>query len=67
MDIAQLSMSLAQSNVTSNFGVAMLSNSLDSMETAGAGVLKLMEAAPAPSAMELSVNPAVGGNFDMSV
>ena len=39
-------------------GLAMLSNQLDVTDSLGAGMIR---------AMENSVNPAVGSNFDMSV
>lgn len=63
MDIAQISMSLAQTNSLSKVGVAVLDKAMESSETAGQGILKMMDAA----AMERSVNPAVGSNFDMLV
>lgn len=63
MDIAQISMSLAQTNSLSKVGVAVLDKAMKSSETAGQGILKMMDAA----AMERSVNPAVGSNFDMLV
>lgn len=62
MDIAGLSMALSQVQTTSQVGVAVLSKSLDSMETSGAAMIDMMK-----SSMELSVNPAVGGNFDMYI
>ncbi|MBQ3786326.1 MAG: YjfB family protein [Lachnospiraceae bacterium] len=57
-DIASLSMVMAQDKVMSDFGTAMLSKSLDTFEQNGAEMAKMLE---------LSVNPGVGGNFDMSV
>ncbi len=57
-DIASLSMVMAQDKVMSDFGTAMLSKSLDTFEQNGADMAKMLE---------LSVNPGVGGNFDMSV
>lgn len=63
MDIANVSMALAQSNLTTDVGVAMLSKSLDTVDSLGAGLVELIDS----SAMELSVNPAVGSNFDMRV
>lgn len=50
--------SLAQASVMNNVGVAMLKNTMEQNEIQGAGIAKMME---------MSVNPAVGGNFDMSV
>lgn len=63
MDIAGLSMSMAQINTQSAFGVAMLSKSLDQVSSTGSQIVGMMDAA----AMELSVNPHIGGNIDISV
>lgn len=63
MDIAKLAMNMTQVNTQQAVGTAVLGKAMDSQETAGEGLLKLMDAA----AMELSVNPHIGGNFDMSV
>ncbi len=63
MDIAQLSMAMSASQVQSAFGVAMLSQSLDTAAVAGNQITSMIDA----SAMELSVNPAIGANFDMYV
>lgn len=57
-DIASLSMVQSSVKLGSDVGVAMLSKSLDNLEVAGESLTK---------AMELSVNPSIGGNFDMSV
>ena len=66
MNISNIS--LAQLSVTgsdslSKVETAMLSNALDANDVAGAGLLKMIDAA----AMERSVNPSVGSNFDMVV
>ncbi len=63
MDIAGLSMAMSASQVQSAFGVAMLSKSLDVVEDTGAQITNMIDAA----AMERSVNPGVGANFDMYV
>lgn len=63
MDIAQLSMSMSAIQTNSAFGVAMLSKSLDAASTAGDQIVNMIDS----SAMERSVNPAVGSNFDMYV
>ncbi|MDE5932905.1 MAG: YjfB family protein [Lachnospiraceae bacterium] len=63
MDIAGLSMAMSASQVNSAFGVAMLSKSLDAAATAGDQITNMIDAA----AMERSVNPAVGANFDMYI
>ncbi|MCQ2497463.1 MAG: YjfB family protein [Lachnospiraceae bacterium] len=62
MDIAGLSTSLAQVNTVNQVSVAMLSKSLDTSEQQGASLISMMD-----RSMELSVNPNVGSNFDMSV
>ena len=63
MDIARLSLAMSASQTQSAFGVAMLSKSLDTLEDTGAQITKMIDAA----AMERSVNPGVGTNFDMYV
>lgn len=63
MDIARLSMSMSTANVQSQVSMAVLSNALDTMEELGQGLIEIMDAA----AMELSVNPGVGANFDMRI
>ncbi len=63
MDIASISMAMAQTNNLSKVGVAVLDNAMEANEIAGQGLMKMMDAA----AMERSVNPAVGSNFDMVV
>ena len=62
MSIPEISMSLAQTRTLDDVGVALLSKSLDMMESAGTQMVDMMK-----SSMELSVNPAVGGNLDMYV
>lgn len=63
MDIAGLSMAMSASQVNSAFGVAMLSKSLDAAASTGNQITDMIDSA----AMELSVNPNVGANFDMYV
>lgn len=63
MDIASVSMALAQTNTLSQVGIAVLDNAMESSQAAGQGIMKMIDAA----AMERSVNPAVGSNFDMLV
>lgn len=63
MDIAGLSMTMSASQANSAFGVAMLSKSLDAASTAGEQITSMIDAA----AMERSVNPTVGANFDMYI
>ena len=63
MDIAALSMAMAQVNTQSAYGVAMLSKSLDLASSTGDQIVGMMDVA----AMELSVNPHIGANIDISV
>lgn len=63
MNIAELSMAMSMTNVQSAYGVAMLSKSLDQVSSTGNQIAGMMDAA----AMELSVNPHIGGNIDISV
>lgn len=63
MDIAGLSMGLSQAQVVTDVGTAILAKSLDMMETAGDGMVAMMER----SMMENSVNPNLGGNIDIMV
>lgn len=63
MDIAKLSMSMSSIQTNSAFGVAMLSKSLDAASNTGDQIVNMIDSA----AMERSVNPAVGSNFDMYI
>ncbi len=63
MDIAEVSMALANASVLSQVGTAVLDKALDASRELGAGIVQVMDAA----AMELSVNPNVGANFDIRV
>ena len=63
MDIAGLSMDLANISTMSKVGTAVLGKTLDTNEALGAGLVEMIDAA----AMERSVNPAVGSQFDLRV
>lgn len=63
MDIAGLSTALSASKVRSDVGIAVLSKAMDINEAAGQGLVQMIDAA----AMEQSVNPTIGANFDMRV
>ena len=63
MNIAGLAMNLTAIDTASKIGTAVLSKELDTNEVLGEGMVQMIDAA----AMERSVNPAVGGNFDMSI
>lgn len=61
MDIPALSMALSNVKTANEVGMAVLSKAMDQNEIQGAGLVNMIDAA----AMERSVNPAVGSNFDM--
>lgn len=63
MDIPALSMSMAQANLLTDVGTAVLAKTMDQAEAVSASLTDMLDAA----AMELSVNPAVGGNIEISV
>lgn len=63
MDVAALSMSLAQVDLGSKIGTAVLDKAMETNEELGAGLVQMIDAA----AMERSVNAAVGGNFDIRI
>lgn len=58
MDIAELSISMSLADVNSQVGMAVLAKNLDTIETMGDGMKKMME---------MSVNPNLGANFDVTV
>ena len=63
MDIAGVSTALSNVSLQSQVGTAVLSKAMDTNEELAQGLLELIDSA----AMERSVNPAVGSNFDMYV
>ena len=63
MDIAGVSTALSNVSLQSQVGTAVLSKAMDTNEALAAGLMKLIDSA----AMERSVNPSVGANFDMYV
>lgn len=63
MDIPGLSMAMAQTNVMSKVGTAVLSKTMDTSEAMASQVVDMIDR----SAMEVSVNPHIGSNFDVSV
>lgn len=63
MDIAGLSMNLSAVSTMSKVSMAVLSQTMDTNEELGQGLVEMIDAA----AMERSVNPAVGANIDMYV
>ncbi|MBQ9991259.1 MAG: YjfB family protein [Lachnospiraceae bacterium] len=63
MDIASLSVIRAQNMSLTQVGTAMLDKSLENLDSLGQGIVEMLDAA----AMERSVNPHIGSNFDMLV
>lgn len=63
MNIGNVSMALAQSSSLSDVGTAVLGKSLETAEQNGNGLLKILNSA----ALERSINPSIGANFDMVV
>lgn len=63
MDIAGVSMALSNISVMDRVGTAVLGKAMETNEELAAGIVEMMDAA----AMELSVNPNVGANFDMRI
>ena len=60
--IPALSVMMSQSKVSNEVSTSMLKKTLDVSEQGGEALIQMMR-----SSMELSVNPSVGGNFDVSV
>lgn len=58
MDISEISISLNQTSLMTAVSTAVLGMSLDAVETSGENMVKMME---------LSVNPNIGSNIDVSV
>lgn len=63
MDIASVSVALSQASSLNQIGTAVLSNALDTQEVIGQGLVEMIDSA----AMERSVYPHIGSNFDMIV
>lgn len=63
MDIAGVSMALSNISTQTQIGTAVLDKALQTNEDLGAGMVQMIDAA----AMERSVNPHIGGNFDMRI
>jgi len=63
MDIAGVSMALANIQTANSVSTAVLGKALDQNESQGQALVGMIDAA----AMERSVNPSVGSHFDMLV
>lgn len=64
MDIPTLSIQLSNMKLQTDWGVAMLANSLDTSESVGN---KMVEMLDSQRIMEQSVHPYLGSNFDVSL
>lgn len=63
MDIASLSMAMSEQNAKTSVGIAMVSKSLDVVETQSENMIDLIESAP--PALETSVG--IGTQLDVSI
>lgn len=63
MDIASVAMSMTHASSLSQIGTALLDNALETNEVLGQGLVEMLDSA----AMERSVYPHIGSNFDMLV
>lgn len=63
MNIPELSMALSQTKALRDVGVAVLSKTMDTALEQGSAMASMIDS----SAMELSVNPDIGANIDISV
>lgn len=63
MDIAAVSMALADVSLTTQVSTAMLDKVMNSNEELAGGLMQMIDSA----AMERSVNPHVGSNFDIRI
>ena len=59
MDIAKISMALAQTQTLSNVGIAVLDKTMESSEVLGQGIMKMMDAAAMESLIVLSLCSAI--------
>lgn len=63
MDITSVAMAMSQGSSLNQIGTAMLSKAMDTNEALGQGLVEMIDSA----AMERSVYPHIGSNFDMVV
>ncbi len=61
-----IAMNMQATQLQSAVGISMLKNSIDQGEQQAAAVSEVLSSV-SPAQMELSINPAVGGNIDISV
>lgn len=62
MNIPELSTALANVNLMNQVGIAVLDTAMENSEAAGTSLINMMD-----RSMELSVNPAIGSNYDTYV
>ena len=62
MNIPELSTALSRANIANKVSSAVLDKAMESSQAAGESLISMMD-----RSMELSVNPAVGSNFDLYV
>jgi len=65
MDIAALSMGLSQMKISQSAGLAVMKMAMNQATGESTDILELLDANT--KMLELSVNPSVGSNFDVSV
>ena len=63
MGLVNMASDFKQAVTMNDISTAILAKAIDTGRDMGQGVVQLLDSA----AMERSVNPAIGGNFDMSV
>lgn len=63
MDIAGVSMALADISTQSQVSTAVLDKAMDTNKELGEGLVQMIDAA----AMEQSVNPGIGANIDLRI
>ncbi|MCR4791561.1 MAG: YjfB family protein [Lachnospiraceae bacterium] len=63
MGLVNMASDFKQAVTMNDISTAILAKAIDTGMDMGQGVVQLLDSA----AMERSVNPAIGGNFDMSV
>lgn len=62
MNIPELSTALANVQTMNQVGIAVLDKAMETSEASGESLIRMMD-----RSMELSVNPHIGSNFDVSV
>lgn len=65
MNIESLSTTLSQNAVQQQASVSVLKKSMNSMETAGAGVMKLIQSAAVPAAVSKANGDGLGRIIDV--